>query len=446
MSPEKVTVFDENRVREIIVDAQMALKNVRETKGRWEDGTTGELSDADWARGTVVVAEALQCFLYPNIRVKDHFGSLKLSEKDLEEDIGKLIEFANSGLYHGLPYVTTEASFTDTAAILLSTFSHIMSRRSAVSEKLKGKYIDEIGNVTRNLIKFLTTATGQPSKGMCAWAPTGVASWSASGLRKGKSMQLDTTYSTSFVLKGLYDAYMLYPGLRDEERGELEVLLRQGVAGLVDLLDSTLGLFSRSKGSAEKNTIHSVFALEGLLYCQRMLDEHEQFKSSISTCASNIVNSIRTDLSNLSDFDQDLAWPYVFGKGKETQLGLMEDRSTIGSIANCLCMTLRYMPPGQALEEVYMTIDALVEEFFRRQNAKTKLWTVRDFRIYYTMRMIESLTNCLLERPEPVRSFSRRNLSQLLSQVLSSDDVVWFITDKLLKQAASLELEEVKEE
>lgn len=437
MNPTSISTFSEKHVRQSISDAQAALREIRESSNRWVDGSTDEWEDEDWSKGSIIVAEGLMCYLYPNIHLKEHFGSIKLPEQCLEDDIRGLISLAEFGLYHALPYIGEEVSFTETAAVLLTTFSHIMAKRSAIPSEMKGKHVNKMGKATRGLISFLTESCAQPSKGTLAWAPTTVILWSSHGIKKAKGMQLDTTYSTSVVLKGLYDAFSFYPGLTDEERGDLEDPIHQGIAGLIDLYDQSLYMFSRNKTSSEKNIIHTVFALEGLLYCDKMLDEHERFRSSIVDSVKTIIEYIGKDLTDLINFDQDIAWHFGYNEGDAAQLGIMDDRSTIGSIANCLCSSLRFIPPGPALENVYETIDALVIEFFNRRHRERNFWTGREFRVYYTMRMIEALTNCLIHRPEPTLSFSRRRLSQYLKQVLSSDEIVWLVTDKLIKQAGT---------
>lgn len=442
MNALAIPQFDEQGLQRAISDAQHTLKQIRQDHGRWRDGATADWSDAEWSKGSVMLAEGLLCFLYPNMRLKEHFGSLKLPESILDEDMAGLLAFANSVCYHALPYVATDTSFTETAATMLSAFSHFMAKRSAVPVGLKEKYLNDVGSAARHLIQFLSNAAACPSKGTRAWAATEVTRWSAPGIGKAKPMQLDTTYSTDVALKALYDAHSLYPGLPDDERNELEAVIREGISGLIELYDVQQGSFALNKASSEKNVIHSVFALEGILYCQGMLDEHDQFKSSIAAATNSIVKRIGTRLQDLSTFDQDIAWHYGFGRPPDAQLGLMDDRSTIGSIANVLCMSLRYLPPGEDLEAVYETIDALISEFFRRRNTDTNIWPAPDFRVYYTMRMIESLTICLELRPEPTFTLSRRSLSQLLRRVLSADEVIWGITERLLKQAGSLDLQD----
>lgn len=434
MGPESPK-YIERKIKQNLNDSLLSLARLREKEGKWKDGTTEDWDDKEWEKGSIIIGEALLCFLYPNVKLKSYGGGLKLSEKIIDEDIKELINFAKRRAYHARPYDTTETSFTDTVALLLSTFSYILCKDSGVPQHIQKKYLDEIAEICKRLVDFLRQSAAHPTKGTTSWAFTKTATYRG-GFGRIKGMQLDSTFNTSIVLKALSDAHELLPTLVASERAEIFGLIQGGINALIECYDLNLSFFSRNKTSTEKNVIHSVFALEGLLYCLGNLEEvevSEAQKNIIINGVEKIIETIGTDLGNLSTYDQDLTWPFAFKIGKEEQSALLEDRSTIGSIANVLYFALRYLPPAK-IDDAYSTIDSLIQEFYKRQEQKTKVWVKKEFRIYYTFRMIESLTNSILYRSEQEFSLSKRELSQMLSKALSSDEVVWFITDRLIKE------------
>ncbi len=434
MKPIRGNVFDEDRAIEAINSAHTALLKIRETQGKWEDANTVGMSEEEWKKGSVVVAEALLCFLIPNAQLPKHFGSIKIKEDYLREDIEALIGFTKAGIYHSLPYLPTEASFTDTASLLLGCFAHIMGPKSVIPDTIKKDYRNEIGDAARSLLKFLRESAATPKKATRAWAPTDISEWVGPGVKRKTPMPLDSNYHTSLVLKGLSDAHSLLALLSDSDRSDIEELMEFGINGIAETYDSSTPLFARNRSNTERNIIFSTFAVEGLLCWSKMLDENEQLKVNLVNCVKNMVEVIGPDLKGLVNYDQNMTHNYAYMVENAPQMTvIVDDRSTIGSLVNVFCGALRYLPPGEEIDRTYAVIDSLVREFYVRRNSKENLWASEGTRIYYTMRMIESLTLCLSHRPEQELNLSERDLARLLANALSSEELIWKITERISK-------------
>lgn len=436
---KRPTHFDKDEARQIIGKALSSLRSLREKEGKWNDEITNVLTEEEWEKGSVVVGEGLMCFLYPSVKLRIHDANFKLPNKVIDEDIEALLSFANSGNYHANPYDDTETSFTETAAMLLRIFSHVLSRDSNVSQKFRETYLNRIVESCRSLLKFLEKSASHPSTGTYSWSFTEISDW-RSKMERTQPLRLESTYCTSNVLHAFCDAYSFVEPLMAREREDILKIIQGGVLGLLDCYDSDLFFFSKNKQSTEKNVIHSVFALEGLLYCFENLERLEttEFQTNIiNSAVKRMIETIGADLNNLASFDQDLTWTFAFQDGKEQRFDILEDRSTLGSIANVLCFSLRYLSPSM-IDNAYRMIDSLIQLFYERCDPKTDIWLKKKPRIYYTFRMIEAITNSVRYRTEEEFVLSRRELSQILSKTLSSEDVIRFITEKLIRQKRSL--------
>ncbi|KYK33816.1 MAG: hypothetical protein AYK18_04445 [Theionarchaea archaeon DG-70] len=430
--------FDRRETKQNIEKAVVSLRNLREKEGKWKDETTEEWSEEDWKKGSVVIGEGLLCFLYPTVKLKTYDANFKLPEKIMVEDIRFLMDFASSEILHNLPYNDVETSFTETAALLLRAFSFVLHENSGIPESIRQENTDKIIEICQELIKFLKDSAYKPSKGTYSWSFTEVSEWRGR-IEKARPMLLDSTYNTGIVLVALCDAHN-FLNLRPTDREEIFKLIQGGSEGVIECYDANISYFAKNKSSTEKNIIHSVFALESLLYCYENLERlspSDQQKESIGSAVEKLISTIGYNLSNLAAYDQDLTWNFAYKAGEELRSGMVEDRSTLGSISNALCFSLKYISP-LAVDDVYKTIDSLIQRYYRRRDSKTNIWIRNKTRIYYTLRMIEALTNCILYRTEEEFTLSKRELSEMLSKTLSSDEVVWYITEKLAKQIPSL--------
>jgi hypothetical protein len=419
--------YDWERLEKVIKETLNALENLRKHNGKWKDSTTQNWNEEDWGKGSVIIAEALFSFLYPNVKLG--LKDISLDEKILEEDIPKLIKLVESGIFHLAPYEEEEISFTESAALLLRTFSYILSESATIiPQEIKEKHLNEIGSSIRKLLKFLEESISDDK----LWAPTKI--YVHSGKKAKKELRLENTYHTSGVLKALYDvlqyAGILYPA----ETVKIQQLINSGIDGLMEIYDKDLGFFSKNRAVVEKNIVHTVFACDGILYCEEFIADKEKIISDIIKAVINIQNEISPDLRHLAKFDEVMSpWQFAFEEKGATKLDNMEDRTTIGSIANVICRALKYLPPGDELDKAFQTVNNLINKFLERRNPTELLWKVDEIRIDYTCRMIEGLTDYLLYAKEEKFAFTKRELARLLSKVLSSDEIIRVVIEKIVK-------------
>jgi len=331
-----------------------------------------------------------------------------------------------------VPSVDTD--FVETASKFISAVALLSRSEGPLLDALKGtgkyeSWLDSLSDATKAAISVLSECADPGKVEQAYWAATRTLEYGT------PTSDLRHTYFSLCAISGIADILINrgssipipLPPLEEEK---LKRLLVDGLRGFFELYDDANHQYVENPASQAGEMIPTCFALEAILKGWTYAPDELRMQARQSLLALAQMIGKRGD--GLRAFDKRATVLYL-ADAQEQFVNLLDDHTTIGTVALVLSLGLNALLVTDISDEYYEALDATVSELLDRRDPNTNIWREGENSIWYTTRAVEALVRYIENRPVQKTDMSVRKLVGIVNSALQSSQVVEAISAEIRK-------------